>query len=352
MDDFLAVCERAFELLGPESDAVIIVPPFADIYRPSLGVHLLQAAAERAGLRVRVLYANLLFATLGGEDLYNAVCSGNYAWMWGERIFARAAFGLPPLGYQAEKLPEQIAKRCQSKKLEVTFEQLAALEREAGPFCAALGERFSALRFRVAGATTTFHQTAASVALLAQVKRAKPGSDHGDRRRQLRRRNGAGNRLAGRAHRLHLLGRMRIRLSGFPAPRRGGPSPCRPNASCAAKPCFDMDSLPEPCFDDYFAQLDNALPAWRENNEVWLPYETSRGCWWGARQHCTFCGLNGETMAFRQKSPDHVIAGARRLLLRYPTPHLGMIDNILPHSYFRTVLPRLAEELPPRPDFL
>ena len=60
-----------------------------------------------------------------------------------------------------------------------------------------------------------------------------------------------------------------------------------------------------------------------------------------------FCGLNDETMAFRQKSPDHIIAGARRLLLRYPTRRLGMIDNILPHSYFRTVLPRLAQELPP-----
>ena len=113
------------------------------------------------------------------------------------------------------------------------------------------------------------------------------------------------------------------------------------------EPCFDMDSLPEPCFEEYFAQLDNALPAWRENNEIWLPYETSRGCWWGARQHCTFCGLNGETMAFRQKSSDRAIAGAKRLLSRYPSRHLGMIDNILPHSYFRTVLPRLAEELPP-----
>jgi len=110
---------------------------------------------------------------------------------------------------------------------------------------------------------------------------------------------------------------------------------------------FDMDSLPEPSFEDYFAQLDNALPAWRENAEIWLPYESSRGCWWGARQHCTFCGLNGETMAFRQKSPERMIAGAKRLLERYPSRLLFMIDNIMPHSYFRTVLPRLAEELPP-----
>src|SRR5262249_46480802 len=94
------------------------------------------------------------------------------------------------------------------------------------------------------------------------------------------------------------------------------------------------------------AQIENALPGSSEKKEIWLPYESSRGCWWGARQHCTFCGLNGETMAFRQKSPDRMIDGVKRLLARYPSQNIAMIDNILPHSYFRTVLPRLAEDPP------
>ena len=29
------------------------------------------------------------------------------------------------------------------------------------------------------------------------------------------------------------------------------------------------------------------------------PFESARGCWWGAKHHCTFCGLNGSTMRFR-----------------------------------------------------
>jgi ribosomal peptide maturation radical SAM protein 1 len=346
MDDFLGVCDLAFELLGPETDAVIIVPPFADIYRPSLGVHLLQAVAERAGLRVRVFYANLLFANLGGEDLYNAICIGSYALLWGERIFARAAFGLPPLGYQTEKMPEQIAKRRQSKKVEATFEHFAALECEAGPFCSALGDRFSSLRFRVAGATTTFHQTAAAVALLAQVKRAKPeaitaiggANCEGEMARGIASLNAPIDYIFSGECESVFPDFLRRAVAGQALPA---------DRIVRGEPCVDMDSLPEPCFEEYFAQLDNALPAWRGNHEITLPYETSRGCWWGARQHCTFCGLNGETMAFRQKSPDRAIAGAKRLLSRYPSPHLGMIDNILPHSYFRTVLPRLAEELPP-----
>ena len=345
MDNFHAKCDRTFDFLGTDSDAVLIVPPFADLYRPSLGVHLLQAAAEKTGLRVRILFANLLFSILSGEDLYKAICYGRYAWMWGERIFAATAFGLPPLGHQIEKLRQQIASRDHSQGAEVTFDQFAALERKAGPFCSALGERLAALRIPVVGATTTFHQTAASVALLAQVKRARPAT-----LTVLGGANCEGEMARGIAS---LGAPIDYIFSGecesiFPdfLRRAVGGEPLPPDRIVRGEPCFDMDSLPEPSFDDYFTQIDNALPSWREDKEVWLPYESSRGCWWGARQHCTFCGLNGETMAFRQKSPDRMIAGVRQLLLRYPTRLIFMIDNILPHSYFRTVLPRLDEELP------
>ena len=266
--------------------------------------------------------------------------------MWGERIFARSAFGLPPLGYQTEELREQITRLARSKDGEGTFERFAALERQAGPFCTALGERLAALPVRVVGATTTFQQTAASVALLAQVKRARPGALTA---------LGGANCEGEMARGIASLGApIDYIFSGecesvFPDFLRravaGQPLPAEPIVPGQA--CFNLDSLPEPCYEEYFAQLDNALPSLRENMEVSLPYESSRGCWWGALHHCTFCGENGETMAFRQKSPDRMIAGARRLLLRYPTQNLRMNDNILPHSYFRTVLPRLAAELPP-----
>ena len=43
-----------------------------------------------------------------------------------------------------------------------------------------------------------------------------------------------------------------------------------------------------------------------------LLIESARGCWWGAKQHCTFCGLNGETMTFRAKSAPRVLAELER----------------------------------------
>ena len=71
--------------------------------------------------------------------------------------------------------------------------------------------------------------------------------------------------------------------------------------------------------------------------------ETARGCWWGAKQHCTFCGLNGETMAFRAKSAERVLGEIERQLQRYGVRHFQAVDNIISHDYFRTLLPMLAE---------
>jgi ribosomal peptide maturation radical SAM protein 1 len=51
-------------------------------------------------------------------------------------------------------------------------------------------------------------------------------------------------------------------------------------------------------------------------------------------------------MAFRQKSPDRVIEDLRSLLDAHPTRKVLMADNIMPHAYFKTLLPRLAGRFP------
>ena len=32
--------------------------------------------------------------------------------------------------------------------------------------------------------------------------------------------------------------------------------------------------------------------------------EGSRGCWWGEKHACAFCGLNGRVNVYREKSPE------------------------------------------------
>ncbi len=42
-------------------------------------------------------------------------------------------------------------------------------------------------------------------------------------------------------------------------------------------------------------------------DRIFVPYETSRGCWWGQKKHCTFCGLNPLGMNYRAKSPERAV---------------------------------------------
>src|SRR5947209_910628 len=80
-------------------DCVIIVPPFASVLRPALGPHVLQAVARRQGISVRVLYANAIFAGIVGIKPYEEVCDNtSQSDLVGERVFARVAHRLPPLG--------------------------------------------------------------------------------------------------------------------------------------------------------------------------------------------------------------------------------------------------------------
>src|SRR5262249_45819744 len=103
----------------------------------------------------------------------------------------------------------------------------------------------------------------------------------------------------------------------------------------------DMDSLAVPDYDDYFARIQSA--SWTHDVDIHLLIETSRGCWWGAKKHCTFCGLNGATMAYRSKSPDRAFQEVTGLVTRDGVNHVECLDNILDNRYITKVFPRIIE---------
>ena len=71
-----------------------------------------------------------------------------------------------------------------------------------------------------------------------------------------------------------------------------------------------------------------------------LLFETSRGCWWGERAHCTFCGLNGMTMGYRAMNPELALKQFDSLFTYAPkVSRLEAVDNILPREYLKEVLP-------------
>lgn len=73
-----------------------------------------------------------------------------------------------------------------------------------------------------------------------------------------------------------------------------------------------------------------------------LLFETSRGCWWGQRAHCTFCGLNGQNMNYRSMSPERARETVSSLF-RYSdrVTRLQSVDNIMPKHYPKEVFDQL-----------
>lgn len=73
-----------------------------------------------------------------------------------------------------------------------------------------------------------------------------------------------------------------------------------------------------------------------------LLFETSRGCWWGEKQACAFCGLNGTQMQYRAMTPENGLAQIESLY-RYADrcSFFVAVDNIVPANYLKEVFPGL-----------
>lgn len=103
---------------------------------------------------------------------------------------------------------------------------------------------------------------------------------------------------------------------------------------------FDINA----CVDlDYNSFLDSIEKQFPDNGiETTLLFETSRGCWWGEKAHCTFCGLNGSTMLHRAMTPENALAMFDSLFKFVPrSKSFEGVDNILPMSYLDDVIPHL-----------
>lgn len=102
----------------------------------------------------------------------------------------------------------------------------------------------------------------------------------------------------------------------------------------------DLDQLPMPQFEPFLDQFHKS--PWGPLYPPKFFFETSRGCWWGQKHLCTFCGLNAEGLNFRRKSPDRAFQEIRHLYERYKVYYLQATDNILDMAYLKQVMPRLS----------
>ncbi len=102
----------------------------------------------------------------------------------------------------------------------------------------------------------------------------------------------------------------------------------------------EMDALPTPDFDDYFAARARcAVP----EAEVALPYRLSRGCSWREQTGgCTYCAVDCLQAGHRRKSAGKVVDDLNRLIRKYDCRAFRFDDDYASPALFE-ILAALEE---------
>jgi ribosomal peptide maturation radical SAM protein 1 len=309
--------------------------PVGPLLRPSLGLGLLAAHCRRLEIHCDVRYLTLPFAERVGPSEYGWLGARvPYEAFAGDWLFTEALYGPRPEADEA--YIDEILRGIWHLRPE-GVERIQRLRAAVEPFLSHCMETIDWDQYTFVGFTSMFQQNIASLALAARVKAAHPhltiafgGANWEDP---------MGVALQRRFPFVDLVFSGEADVS-FPATLEARRYD-RDAAVVTAPARADLDQLPVPDFDAYFEQL-RSHPSIASHTPQML-VETARGCWWGERSHCTFCGLNGGTMAFRSKSPERVVEEIAQLRSRYGVRDFWVVDDILDMRYFQSMLPMLED---------
>nr|WP_255358131.1 RiPP maturation radical SAM C-methyltransferase [Kitasatospora sp. NRRL B-11411] len=322
---------------------------------PSLACGILKSGLVAHGHDVTVHYPNLDLSRELTPSVYDtfATASSERLHLFGEWLFGAAAFDEP--GGEREYLAEfpELAETFDEAGL--TADEVLRLRSETLPaWIRELARRPEWSDYDLIGFTSTFFQNVAAIALARRIKEQHPGPVivFGGA-------NFDGEMGPEYVRRLPwidcaVIGEADLALPRLAAALSAGRSPVGIPGVCAraadgelvttpGEPPFDaMDAMPFPDHSEYFDAVERLGRAEAVGRKpIRLLAEFSRGCWWGQKHHCTFCGLNALGMQFRSKSPGTALREIEELLRRHRIHHIDAVDNIIDMRY----LSSLCEEL-------
>ena len=332
---------------------LLISMPFGALERPALGISLLKAALAKEGQVCEIRYLTNLFAHYTGTETYNWIChSLPHTAFAGEWLFRDQLFPSSPEEDQA--YIDTILRKTWLLD-DAVVNRLLQARAAVSHFLHYCLETIDWAAYAVVGFTSTFEQNIASLALAKLVKEKYPA---------IKTVFGGANFEGPMGLELHRkFSFIDYVCSGeadnsFPALVKhilAGED----QAACAAIKGIvyrqqqqsqhtgradlvrELDDLPVPDFSDYFETMYQ--DPYMDLLSPVLLMETSRGCWWGEKSHCTFCGLNGGSMAFRSKDAQRAMDELLYLVKRWDISFVEIVDNILDMRYFNDFLPALAK---------
>lgn len=317
--------------------------PFGFHIYPSIQLGTVSTLLKTHGHQSRSYYLNLHFAHQVGMGVYKQLCEERY--LIGEWLFSHLLFGDSP---KNQDYPNQYDFHLKNicRTLGLPDDSLIGMK-EDGTGVSPLGPgAVDWSQYDVVGFTSTFNQNLASVTLAKLIKQKHPevkilfGGSNFDSEMGLeyfRAFDWIDYVVSGEAE--HVLPGLMEALD------RGGAIPPgvvhRVDGDVRYEEHHNnftgFKDYGPPDYEDYFEQVKEIDPESPLLDNPIILYETARGCWWGEKHHCTFCGLNASTMEFRSRSMDQVHHDIAYLSKKYDTYRFRLVDNILEVSYIDSV---------------
>ncbi len=320
----------------------LVTMPFGYAKFPSIQLGTLSRVLKNHGIGAKSYYFNLQFAHRIGSRLYDVLCEKRG--MIGEWLFASILFRDNPKHAQYPHVFQPVFEST-AREAGCSTAQLEDIARNVAPhFLTTLATAHDWGQYKLVGFTSTFDQNVASLTMAKLIKDLYPdvrivfGGANFDGAMGLEHFRafpwidyvvvGEGEET------FPVLARkiLHHQEDGFPAGvtyRKDGHIHFQPNTTQFA----NFTEVGPPDYDDYFdmvRELERDGPTGL--NRILL-YEGSRGCWWGEKHHCTFCGLNAQAMKFRAKPAAQVAREMDLLSSRYDTTRFRLVDNIIDLQY-------------------
>ena len=310
---------------------------------------------------MRSRYFNFALNKAVGSDVYDAFSSRRELYGLSEHLFAASLFGAEALSSDdfLERLVGGLRDVCPADGWGSKLGNIAFLRRLRDEILPSFLEMAldEVLREEasVVGFTTTFNQVMSSLALAARIKQADPrvqvvlGGASVDGQMGLEYHRALGDVIdhvfLGEAEE-SFTQYLRSLSAGTPCESIEGVTclvdgDVRPARSVTLP---DLNASPRPDYDDYFDDLGQANSDGSDVIKVEsLPFESSRGCWWGERNHCVFCGINDDLMNFRAKDVDRVIDDLLTMSERHQITSFAATDWIISKRHCDAFFEKLRE---------
>lgn len=343
-----------------KADVVFINMPFASLYRPSIALSLFQSGLRSRGVTSKILYFTVALADRIGSELYVKLANQ----------YPRPNDQLGEWVFSGTKDPRAFVDEILVRRKEIYgddpneavpiqrqfIDQLLSVRSIAAEFIEQCLDRVLSFSPRIVAFTSVFQQQLSSLALANRIKKVSPGTFvlfgghncEGIMGAEVARQfpfidavvSGEGDIVLPQIVDRVLQSQSVSQLQGVYT-KENVEQVFAEGFFPSAQATKDMDSLPFPDYEDFFEAHRNSTLDPRIERQ--LLFETARGCWWGERSHCTFCGLSSETMPFRSKSSTRAMDELQALVSRYPGSTLTVVDNIIDMQYFKDLVPELAK---------